>query len=66
MTDMTDDMIERVARAIGLAGITTPEHKKDHFEAMARAAIKAMLPVEARCPHCESWFKLEDIQGNKQ
>ena len=65
MTDMT----ERVARTILEAHtdwLLGKDAKEDLFRTMARAAIAAMLPVEVRCPHCESWFKPEDIQGDKQ
>jgi hypothetical protein len=63
---MTDDMIERVARAIFIAAKENASASWEGHIPEARAAIEAMLPVEVRCPHCESWFKPEDIERDKQ
>ena len=67
---MSDDMIERVAREMQSLSLTSGDMIEQESQAaylvMARVAIAAMLPVEVRCPHCESWFKPEDIERDKQ
>ena len=62
---MTDDMIERVARAL-VRCQNGEDAGWQYYRNEARAAIEAMLPIEVRCPHCESWFKPEDIERDKQ
>ena len=66
---MSDDVIERVAREMQSLSLTSWEMIEKESQAayllMARVAIAAMLPIEVRCPHCESWFKPEDIQRDE-